>query len=119
VGRKKAVTKAELVDEVFKGLPRPIEKKEEKIERQDVAKAVDTIIDTIKDSLKGMGRVSIVGLGTFLVKKNAARQGRNPGSGAKIDIPEKFQPTFRAGNILKDEVKNVLPLGETDEGIVE
>ncbi len=103
--RKKARTKAELVDAVA----------ELGITKKQAMVAVDTIFDTIKDTLKRGGKVSVVGFGTFLVKEKNARRGRNPRTGERIKIPAKFQPAFKAGNILKQEVKDAQPADEGKE----
>ncbi len=103
--RKKAVTKAELVDVVS----------ELGITKKQAAVAVDTVFDTIKAALKEGTQVSVVGFGTFLVKEKRPRKGRNPRTGESIDIPAKSQPFFRAGNILKEEIKSALPADEGDE----
>ncbi len=68
-------------------------------------KAVDAVFDTI---VKTMGRgeeVAITGFGTFRVMKRAAREGRNPKTGEKIQIPASVKPKFRAGKVLKEAVK--------------
>jgi DNA-binding protein HU-beta len=68
-------------------------------------RAVEAVFDVIE---KTMGRgedVAITGFGTFRVVKSAARQGRNPKTGAAISIPASTKPKFRAGKGLKDAVK--------------
>lgn len=67
--------------------------------------AVDAVFDTI---VKTMGRgeeVAITGFGTFRVAKRAAREGRNPMTGEKIQIAASTKPKFRAGKLLKEAVK--------------
>ena len=74
------------------------------VKKQAVA-AVDSIFDTI---VKTMGRgeeVAITGFGTFKVVKRSARQGRNPATGATIQIAASTKPKFRAGKLLKEAVK--------------
>ena len=68
-------------------------------------RALDATIDSIKKSLKKGNDVSLVGFGTFYVSKRAARNGRNPQTGATIKIKAAKVPKFRAGKGLKDEVK--------------
>lgn len=68
-------------------------------------RAVEAVFDTIT---KTMGRgedVAVTGFGTFRVAKRAARQGRNPKTGATIQIPASTKPKFRAGKVLKEAVK--------------
>ncbi len=74
------------------------------ISKSDSAKAVDAVFDSIASSLKGGEEVRLVGFGTFSVSKRAAATGRNPQTGATIQIPESMQPKFKAGKGLKDAV---------------
>jgi nucleoid DNA-binding protein len=69
-----------------------------------VANVTESIINTIEDSLQDGGDVSIVGFGTWKKKARAARTGRNPQTGASINIPAKNTVTFSAGKKLKDAV---------------
>lgn len=66
------------------------------------ARAVDAMIDSVTASLKSGDQVTVVGFGTFLVRERAARTGRNPQTGASIDIPAAKVPSFKAGKALKD-----------------
>ena len=74
------------------------------ISKTDSAKAVDAVFDSITRSLKGGEEVRLVGFGTFTVSKRAATTGRNPQTGAAIQIPASMQPKFKAGKGLKDAV---------------
>jgi len=67
--------------------------------------AVDTLLATITKTLKKKGSVTLVGFGTFTVKKRAARTGRNPQTGKALKIPAKTVPVFRPGKDLKAAVK--------------
>ena len=67
-------------------------------------RALDATIESIKKSLKKGELVSLVGFGTFYVGKRAARNGRNPRTGATIKIKAAKVPKFRAGKGLKDAV---------------
>ncbi|MDR5694991.1 MAG: HU family DNA-binding protein [Armatimonadota bacterium] len=67
--------------------------------------AVNAVIDTITGSLKRGEKVTLVGFGTFSVRRRAAREGRNPQTGQKIRIPAKKVPAFTAGKELKAAVK--------------
>jgi DNA-binding protein HU-beta len=68
----------------------------------DAAKAIDAVIKVIEAALKKGDSVSIVGFGTFTVRKRAARTGRNPRTGATIKIKASKVPAFKAGKALKD-----------------
>jgi len=70
--------------------------------KADAAKALEGIIQVIRKTLKGGDDVSLVGFGTFTVRKRAARTGRNPQTGATIKIKASKVPAFKAGKALKD-----------------
>jgi DNA-binding protein HU-beta len=74
------------------------------LSKADASRAVDAIIDSISGALSGGNTVSLVGFGTFAVKKRAARQGRNPRTGETIQIKASNVPGFKAGKALKDAV---------------
>ena len=67
-------------------------------------RAVEAIIETVKKALKKGDTISLVGFGTFIVRKRAARTGRNPRTGAKIKIKASKNPSFKAGKALKDAI---------------
>jgi DNA-binding protein HU-beta len=62
---------------------------------------IDNFIDIISETLKNGDSVSLVGFGTFSVKKRAARTGRNPNTGEAIKIQASKLPSFKAGTKLK------------------
>ena len=74
------------------------------LSKADAGRAVDAVVDTITDTLKGGDSVTLVGFGTFLVRERAARTGRNPQTGATIEIKAANAPAFKAGKALKDAV---------------
>ena len=74
------------------------------LSKTDSAKAVDSVFDVIMSELKGGGDVRLVGFGTFLVTKRKATTGRNPQTGAAINIPAANVPKFRAGKALKESL---------------
>ena len=74
------------------------------LSKADAARAVDAMIDVITKALKKGDDVTLVGFGTFTVRKRAARQGRNPQTGATIKIKASKNPAFKAGKALKDAV---------------
>ena len=67
-------------------------------------RALDAVIGAITSALKDGESVSLVGFGTFSVKARAARTGRNPQTGATIEIAAANIPSFKAGKALKDAV---------------
>jgi DNA-binding protein HU-beta len=74
------------------------------LSKADATRAVDSVINSITKALKAGNQVSLVGFGTFVVKKRAARQGRNPRTGETIQIAASAVPGFKAGKALKDAV---------------
>ena len=75
------------------------------LSKADATKAVDAVFDIITGSLKSGNEVRLVGFGTFSVAQRKATQGRNPQTGATIQIPASKQPKFKAGKQLKDSVQ--------------
>jgi len=67
-------------------------------------KVVEAVIDTITKTMARGEDVAITGFGTFRVVKRAAREGRNPKTGEKIQIKASTKPKFRAGKVLKEAV---------------
>ena len=77
------------------------------LSKKDAEKALNAFTDTVKKELKKKdGKVQLVGFGTFDVAKRAAREGRNPQTGAKMKIKASKAPRFKAGKALKDAVNS-------------
>jgi DNA-binding protein HU-beta len=74
------------------------------LSKADAGRALDAVIEVVKKALKKGDSVSLVGFGTFQVRKRAARQGRNPRTGQTIKIKASKIPSFKAGKALKDAV---------------
>lgn len=74
------------------------------LSKADASRAVESVIASITNALKSGQQVSLVGFGTFAVKKRSARTGRNPRTGEAIEIRASKVPGFRAGKALKDAV---------------
>ena len=89
------MNKSDLVDAIAKSA---------ELSKAAAARALDATVDTIKKALKKGDTVSLVGFGTFKVGKRAARNGRNPRTGATIKIRAAKVPKFSAGKGLKDAV---------------
>ena len=75
------------------------------LSKTDAGRAIESAFEIITRALKKNDKVALVGFGTFTVRKRAARQGRNPKTGAVIKIPAGKTPGFKAGKALKDAVK--------------
>ncbi|HEY5701172.1 MAG TPA: HU family DNA-binding protein [Gammaproteobacteria bacterium] len=74
------------------------------ISKAAASRAVESVLDIITSSLKSGDSVTLVGFGTFTTRKRAARSGRNPRTGATIQIPASTLPVFKPGKALKDAV---------------
>ena len=72
--------------------------------KKDAEKALNAVIGSISDALVNGEKVTLVGFGTFEVRERAAKEGINPKSKAKINIPARKVPAFKAGKALKDAV---------------
>ena len=75
------------------------------LSKKDAEAALASFVDGVKSSLKGGTNVTLVGFGTFSVSHRAARTGRNPQTGASINIPARKVPVFKAGKGLKEVVR--------------
>lgn len=74
------------------------------LSKADAAKAVEAVFNNISSSLSDGTEVRLVGFGTFSVGHRKATTGRNPQTGAVIQIKASNQPKFKAGKGLKDAV---------------
>ncbi|ADG81072.1 histone family protein DNA-binding protein [Thermincola ferriacetica] len=72
--------------------------------KKDADKAVSAVFASIEEALAKGDKVQLVGFGTFEVRERAARKGRNPQTGAVIEIAAAKVPAFKAGKALKDAV---------------
>lgn len=73
--------------------------------KKDAEKAISAMMDSISEALKKGDKVQLVGFGTFETRSRAARTGKNPQTGAAIQIAAATVPAFKAGKALKDAVK--------------
>ncbi len=67
--------------------------------------SVQAVFKAIEDALKKGDKVVVTGFGTFMVRSRASRTGRNPQTGATINIPARKTPGFTAGKALKKAVR--------------
>ncbi|MBU3827792.1 MAG: HU family DNA-binding protein [Candidatus Lactobacillus pullistercoris] len=88
--------KAELVSEVAS---------KTNLTKKDVNAAVEALFGSIQEDLSKGNKVQLIGFGTFEVRHHAARKGRNPQTGAEIEIPASEVPAFKPGKALKEAVK--------------
>lgn len=74
------------------------------LSKASAGRALDAAVDAVASALSNGDQVSLVGFGTFSVKHRAARAGRNPQTGAEIQIKAANVPSFKAGKALKEAV---------------
>ena len=72
--------------------------------QRDVERIVNTVFDEITNAMTNGNRVELRGFGAFSVKRRAARLGRNPRTGASVDVEEKHVPFFKTGKLLRDRL---------------
>ncbi|MBO5082690.1 MAG: HU family DNA-binding protein [Lachnospiraceae bacterium] len=74
------------------------------LSKKDAEKALKAFTDIVADELKKGEKIQLVGFGTFEVAERAARDGRNPLTGASMKIAASKAPKFKAGKALKDMI---------------
>ncbi len=89
------MNKGQLIDKIAEGAD---------ITKASAGSSLDSLIGAISAELADGGDVALVGFGTFKVSARAARKGRNPQTGAEIQIAASNVPSFKAGKALKDSV---------------
>lgn len=72
------------------------------LSKKDAEKAIKAFTDVVVEELKKGEKIQLVGFGTFEVSERAARTGRNPQTGAEMNIPASKSPKFKAGKAFKD-----------------
>ncbi len=91
------MTKAELIDDVSRAV---------EMSRKDSEVIVETIFESIVKSLRTGDKIEIRGFGSFRTRQRDARVGRNPKTGARVDVPPKKIPYFKPSKELKDLVNS-------------
>ncbi|MBU3654945.1 MAG: HU family DNA-binding protein [Holosporaceae bacterium] len=74
------------------------------VSKTETGKIVDCVLECVEGALKSGDEVRLIGFGTFTVAERAAKEGRNPQTGAKINIPASKLPKFKPHTALKDAV---------------
>ena len=90
------MAKSELIAQLAERFPQLVAK--------DADYAVKMIIDAMTDALARGDRIEIRGFGSFALNYRPPRTGRNPKSGEKVLVPEKYVPHFKAGKELRERV---------------
>ena len=90
------MTKSELITQLAK---------KTNVNKKGVESVLKSLIETVQQALKKDGQIRLDGLGTFRVIERKARTGVNPQTRAKMKIPAKKAPAFRAAKALRDSIK--------------
>lgn len=90
------MTKSELIAQLAERFPQLVAK--------DADYAVKMILDAMTEALANGDRIEIRGFGSFALNYRPPRIGRNPKSGEKVSVPEKYVPHFKAGKELREKV---------------
>ena len=89
------MTKADLAEKVYEKLS---------CSKDDAFDLVELTLETLKEAIAKEGHVKISGFGNFIVKRKAARKGRNPQTGEEITITPRKILTFKASQVLKAQI---------------
>ena len=87
------MTKAELVEDVARAA---------ELTKKDAERLVELVFESIIETLNRGEKIELRGFGSFRVRERGARRGRNPKTGAPVDIPAKRVPYFKPGKELKE-----------------
>ena len=74
--------------------------------QRDIENIVNTILGTVVDAMKTGDRVELRGFGAFSVKSRPARTGRNPRTGEKVPVSEKYVPFFKTGKEMRERLND-------------
>jgi integration host factor subunit beta len=94
---KRAMTKADLIEEVSRLV---------ELTRKDSEIIVETIFDSVVRSLRAGDKIEIRGFGSFRTRQRKPRVGRNPKTGARVEVPAKKIPFFKPSKELKDIINH-------------
>lgn len=100
--RGKGVTKADLVEDVARA---------SELTKKDAERLVEIVFESIVETLNAGEKIELRGFGSFRVRERGARRGRNPKTGAPVDIAAKRIPYFKPGKELKELIN------DSDDGI--
>lgn len=94
------MTKADLIDDVSRAI---------EMTRKDSEVIVETIFESIVKALRASDKIEIRGFGSFRTRQRQSRVGRNPKTGARVEVPPKKVPYFKPSKELKDLVNAAKP----------
>lgn len=96
MAKGKVMTKAALIEQISR---------KTKMTKKETERTINSMFDTVKETLKRGQKVQLIPFGSFEVRHRAARNGRNPRTGARITIKARKVPAFRPGKSLKEAVR--------------
>jgi len=99
------MTKSELIERLARRFQQLVAK--------DAAAAVSVILDALSDAMARNDRIELRGFGSFANNYRPPRIGRNPRSGARVEVPGKYVPHFKAGKEMRERVDYKASLGNT------
>jgi integration host factor subunit beta len=105
--KQATLTKADLIEEVLRVTELP---------RKESETVVETIFESIIDALQKGEKIEIRGFGSFRTRERRGRVGRNPKTGAKVEVPAKKIPFFKPSKELKDFVNTATNGSAAGEG---
>ena len=100
------MTKAGLVDEVARNV---------QLTKKQAEAIVNVVLDSIVESLRDGEKIELRGFGSFRIRSRKSRTGRNPKTGAKVDVPSKRIPYFKPGKELKELINPGHTFADEDE----
>ena len=98
------MTKADLIEEVSRAV---------EMSRKDSEVIVETVFDSIVKTLRSGDKIEIRGFGSFRTRERKSRVGRNPKTGARVEVPAKKIPFFKPSKELKDVVNGTEAAGSS------
>lgn len=75
------------------------------LSKTDAKKSLEGFMEATKEALKTGDKIALIGFGTFSISERAAREGRNPQTGKKMDIPARKVVKFKAGTELSESIQ--------------
>ncbi|MFV1992743.1 MAG: integration host factor subunit beta [Acidiferrobacterales bacterium] len=93
------MTKSELIETLSASQPQ--------LDDRDVELAVKELLEQMSSALAGGDRIEVRGFGSFSLHYRPPRMGRNPKTGAAVEVPDKHVPHFKPGKELRERVNNL------------
>ena len=104
------MTKADLIEEVSRTI---------EMSRKDSEIIVETIFESIVKALRAADKIEIRGFGSFRTRQRRSRVGRNPKTGARVEVPPKKVPYFKPSKELKDLINAAKPQPQPEPGVAQ